>query len=596
MPHQGISIEDFLPLSQIIGPLFPHLWTIPWLGLVLSGIYFHNPSLLGLDPNLDAPSDCSAQIYALETGKDQAENDLTVSQMLIDPVLSTPQEIDKRLQLVEALHTCLEDGLEKRDPDGQRLYTLAEFFLIFAGGYQSSPENSTCYRTDLATSDDPAVVALRDRAQIPAPAGYVYVCFYESGNATPVLVGRAFEDPNVKGVTFLTRYIAILDEKKATWPEQALQNQTLPLTVSHELVHAYINSALGVKNFGDMPLWYQEGVAIYFSGSGEENRVVTPNFSISQTSPQDYRQYDLNFKYLQAKLGKPHLLELIRRSVLQADASILLQDLSIKDGAQLADLSTAWADQRTQRRLWLTLGGALLIGWILVSLAPEAECVCGYQGRKNDFREGNCPRCGRHIFQPPSVARRMFSIIVPACEICGRRFLPRHKKELEHYQEPFKVWTETRSVESGERLRAIYARNVCTRCAGRSVEIEAEKLRQVRMEIEKERPSLHQVYLDWLSAAPSLPDTLEGWAQGMTLEDALEQFILAALERRYYAWMQSHADFQFVDRSLSDENRRPPRGYDQVIRKISYQDGAEIALLGSIYRFGKDRIGIVWNP
>ena len=576
--------------------VFYNLFLGVCLGGMLSGLDMQTGHVVYLNANPAMPADCSAQIAALEAEGYRETETLSAEEILIDPQLTTPEQVDNRVRLAEALYTCLHEGLERRNQAEGQLYTLSEIFLVFAGGYQKSSGSSTCYRTNLETSDDPAVVALRGQAQIPPPSGYIFVCFYESRSIMPGVVGRAFKDPNVKGVTFLTRYIAILDEKKASWPEQALQNQTLPLTVSHELVHAYINSALGVQNFARMPSWYQEGVAIYFSGSGEDHSVVTPNFSISQTSPADYRQYDLNFQYLQAKMGKARLLELIRRSVAQADPAILLEELSIQDERQLVDLSTAWANQRTERRLWLTLGLALVIGWVLVSLAPEAECVCGFQGRRNDFRNGDCPRCGRRVLRPPSVARRLFSTVVPGCEVCGRRFPPWRKRELGHYPDTLKVWAAPRSKVSDESGRAIFVRNVCVRCERRSVEIESEKRQKARIEIENDRRALNQMLRAWLEAAPRLPEALSGWAQVLDFEAAVEQLSLAALERRYYAWLETHADFQFVEPSSSDQGYSIPSSYEQVIRKIDYQDGAEVELFGAIYRSGENRIGIIWNP
>jgi hypothetical protein len=583
-------------LNALKWPIYPRIILAAWLAIMLAVFVAEDVSQAARSSRLTAPVDCSAQIAAVQGEGIGTPDIMKASQTLIDPVLSSADQVTERLQTVQALHTCLEAGLAQRDQEERRLYTLSEYFLVFAGGYQSPAQDSACYRTEMGTSDDPAVIALRDQALIPAPVGYIFVCFYRARSYMPDLVGRAFADPGVKGVTFLTRYVAVLDEKKDSWPEQALQVQTLPATVSHELVHAYVNAALGAQDFGRMPLWYQEGVAIYFSGSGEEHRVVTPNFSISQTSPADYRQYDLNFKYLQAKLGRAKFLDLIRRSVAQADASILLQDLGIHDEAQLVERSNAWASQRALQRMLLVLAGALFLGWGLVSLAPEAECVCGYQGRRNDFREGDCPRCGRRVFRPPSVARRLFSSFAPGCEVCGRRFPPWRRGGLVRYTDPLKVWIETRPATSGESGRTLFARNVCARCARRSVEIEAQNRSQATIEIENERPVLSQMLRAWLQAAPRLPDALSGWAQMLPFEEAVEQLSLAALERLYYAWMDVHAEFQFVESDAFNPADAAPPSYDQIIHKISYQDGSEVELFGTIYRSVQDRIGIVWSP
>ena len=100
----------------------------------------------------------------------------------------------------------------------------------------------------------------------------------------------------------------------------------------------------------------------------------------------------------------------------------------------------------------------------------------------------------------------------------------------------------------------------------------------------------------WLEAAPRLPEALSGWAQVLDFKEAVEQLSLAVLERDYYAWLENHADFQFVEPRLSEPGYKLPSGYDQVLRKIDYRDGVEVELFGTIYRSGEDRIGIVWNP
>lgn len=153
------------------------------------------------------------------------------------------------------------------------------------------------------------------------------------------------------------RYIAVLAEEKSTWPRQALQSQTLPETISHELVHAYINATLGLRGL-DLPKWYHEGIAVYFSGSGKGHTIVTPNFTISTTPPEEYRQYSTNFEYLEAQLGREQLLGYIKLSVEQADPSALYKDLGIANEQVLFARAMAWRQQRlfvkVAYRCWLS--------------------------------------------------------------------------------------------------------------------------------------------------------------------------------------------------------------------------------------------------
>jgi len=200
----------------------------------------------------------------------------------------------------------------------------------------------------------------------------------------------------VAGVTIFTRYIAILEEDALTPPEQQLQSQRLPETVSHELVHAYVHSKLGIEDLDAFPTWYNEGIAIYFSGSGKDHSVVTPNFELRVTSPQDYREYETNFRYLEAKLGRERLLELVRESIEKPDYKVAYSNLGFSDDPAFIAEAQAWNQKRLHIRWAIGVGAILLLGFGLVLLIPEERCeFCGYAGKKRDFADGYCPRCHR---------------------------------------------------------------------------------------------------------------------------------------------------------------------------------------------------------
>jgi hypothetical protein len=324
------------------------------------------------------------------------EGDLSIEQLL-NPILSTQTEIDQKVELYSKMFNCLDEESESLlGRDGETIQTLLEYFLIFAGGRQTSSDETMLNLVSMAASSDPAIVKIRDEAGIEAPTGYIFVRFYSSREAMPELVRQAFESRDVAGVTFLSRYIAVLAERKDTWPQRALQLQTLPETISHELIHAYVNSNLGPLLF-DSPTWYSEGVAIYFSGSGENHTIVTPNLTISKTSPEDYQQYDINFKFLEAKLGRDRLLDRINQSIETADPSILYQDLDIQDEQLLASRASAWAQQRN----YLSMSGLIVVALagiiILWRLAPDYRCEnCDHRGKKVDLIDGiYCPNCKR---------------------------------------------------------------------------------------------------------------------------------------------------------------------------------------------------------
>jgi hypothetical protein len=323
------------------------------------------------------------------------EGDISFEQ-LINPILSSQTEINGKVDLYSKMFNCLDEGTDPLIAERITIQRLLEYFLIFAGGLQTPSDETTLTLVSMSASSDPAIVKIRDEAGIEAPAGYIFVRFYSSREAMPELVRQAFESQDVAGVTILSRYIAVLAERKDTWPQRALQLQTLPETISHELIHAYVNSTLGSLLF-DLPTWYSEGIAIYFSGSGENHTIVTPNFSISKTSPEDYQQYDINFKFLEAKFGRERFIELINLSIEKGDPSILYQDLHIPDEQQLASRASAWARQRN----YLTMSGLIVVSLAAIlliwRLAPDYRCEnCDHRGKKKDLIDGiYCPNCNR---------------------------------------------------------------------------------------------------------------------------------------------------------------------------------------------------------
>jgi len=205
---------------------------------------------------LEAP-DCQP-FYAEYT--DSADGKFSLK----NPVLKSEQELAAQLHKITQLHECLSQGISNRSEDEQGIFTYSEFFLIFAGGYQSTELTSSLKLIDLATTDDPAIIKLRDVVGVPPPEGYVFVRFYSDRQQLPDLLKPIFADPNIAGVTILTRYIAIPGAVSSTATDQLLWSRSISKTVSHELVHAYVNATLQPERIDQLPLWYHEGLAIYF--------------------------------------------------------------------------------------------------------------------------------------------------------------------------------------------------------------------------------------------------------------------------------------------------------------------------------------------
>ena len=340
-------------------------------------------------PNIHSQAECEEYLEPFVNGFIQFEQ-------LTNPIFSSKTELDEQLDLYSNVYQCLDEGTAPQITGGEKLRSYLEYFLIFAGGLGSQSEDTTLDLVLLSSSDDPGVTKIRDEAGIEAPDGYIFVRSYNSREAMPPLVRRAFQSPDVAGVTILSRYIAVLAEEKKTWSQRALQLQTLPGTTSHELIHAYVNSILLPMEF-DLPSWYSEGLAIYFSDSAINHTIITPNFSISNTSSAEYQSYDTAFKYLESKLGRERLLMLISQSIQEANPSILYQDLGISDDQQLINLAKVWSQTRNN----IGRGGIVVVAFIAVLLlwriAPEYRCQnCGHIGKKRDLiEEVYCPNCKR---------------------------------------------------------------------------------------------------------------------------------------------------------------------------------------------------------
>lgn len=333
------------------------------------------------------PKTCSKLI-------DQFLKDDQWTEHLINPEIKSKEDVSLQLQRYTEIHACIEEIPGPISEDLSLLYTLTEYFMVFVGGYESTPGNSSLLLVDMQNSDDPAIQRIRDQAEIEPPRGYVYVRFYNSRGAMPPLVERVFENVNVAGVTMLARYVAILDEEQLMWEEQALQSQKLPKTLSHELVHAYLKSLTGSAGFDAFPIWYDEGLAIYFSGSGEDTSIVTPNGQIVVTPTEDYKHYQTVFEYLEAELGREQLLKLIRRSVEAVDPSMLYRGAGFYDDSHLAERAQAWKNKQDAFRIGVVVLLVLLAGFGLLRITPEIKCrYCGFGGRKKDFEAGYCPQC-----------------------------------------------------------------------------------------------------------------------------------------------------------------------------------------------------------
>lgn len=526
---------------------------------------------------------------------DQYGTDGAFLQSLADPVFSSQDSLAGQLNIVSALDRCLSltTGAGATGTFSN-LPFLTRLFLIFTGDEAKISGESTQFLIDPQKSKDPAIVKLREEIGIPAPPGWIYLRFYGDREAMPDLIRKAFQNPQVEGVTILSRYIAILNDSGSTWEERALQDQTLPDTVSHELVHAYINSSITQQarlEPGNFPRWFEEGLASYISESPRPNSIITTNGTIRETAPEDYQYFTQIFEYLEDRMGKDVLAENIRLAVQTNDAGQLYRNLGIQDDRWLYEAVDAWNRRRIEQRFILGLAGMGIILLWLYSLLPELVCACGYKGRKRDFPMGNCPNCGR----PVAGARKEpqwkpGDTFFPDCQVCGRRFWPWQRTEIQIHKRWVRAWLENPTENQPPIAHYVY--RICENCTQESQSIGENYQKQVDAQVQAIQKAWRPVFHEWLADAPILPATIAN-GEGYPVEALIDELILAALAPYNDEWMTIRPVFRFIyPRTLSSKNLSvflPGLGYQKVI--ISTQKNQ----VGSIFSKGKDIISILWE-
>jgi hypothetical protein len=174
---------------------------------------------------------------------------------------------------------------------------------------------------------------LRKELPIAPPKGRAVVRFFDSENPMPqALVTFHRNLPDVTGACFAHRFIAIFRG-----------GADLEDVVSHELVHAYVGSALGANDsFED---WFNEGFAL--------NIARTPVTSVLSGTPEtgeftatltaQYREYKHVFDRLEKHLGRVQYLSTIARCIQSRSLKPLYEATGSHDYSSLKDFGNSWA-------------------------------------------------------------------------------------------------------------------------------------------------------------------------------------------------------------------------------------------------------------
>jgi hypothetical protein len=339
-----------------------------FLLLILFGFRFNTARAEGArDVALRDPA-CDAAFSALvqDPGWDS---------QLLDPVITSMSDLSARLDLYSQVHACLGSDPASLSENERFVYEMTEYFMIFAGGAETPAGGSTLTLVLMDMEHDPAVEKIRSELAIAPPPGFIYMRQYASVDAMPALVQKRFADPGVAGVTLNTRYIAVLADPRS------LASGTVPKTVSHELIHAYLNAAGGAKNLRAFPAWYDEGMAIYFSGSSDPACTIGDSSGQNCQTPEKYREYTDNFNYLESQLGSEPFLATLKQSFEQADASVLYRVVGLSSDTELAAKAHAWKQKQDTIMAFEIIGAVLgpiiliWLAWKLIMSLAERRAV-----------------------------------------------------------------------------------------------------------------------------------------------------------------------------------------------------------------------------
>ena len=290
---------------------------------------------------------------------------------LVNPQLKTKSEVEDRLIFYQELGGCLyllEGAVPSEDLD--LLDFLARRFVLLVGGLNQPPE-----LIDLATDNDPAVARLRKEVGLPPPEGFVYLNQVSTRDEVLPDLTTAFLNPSTVGVTLLSRYVIVLEEKNLESSERELQKKTLPQTISHELIHVYLYAVLGA-DYDALPDWFHEGLAIHLSGSGKEQSTYTQVFvpggiayqEISRVEPEEYQGYKTTFEYLESTLGEEVFNQTVKQTVMSNSVEAIFSETGMATYPTLEEKAKEWKKDKdkaaTQKRLMII--GAVILGVLVV--------------------------------------------------------------------------------------------------------------------------------------------------------------------------------------------------------------------------------------
>jgi hypothetical protein len=206
-------------------------------------------------------------------------------------------------------------------------------------------------RSSFSEITDKIVTRFRDDIGITPPPGFVFIkSFYRNGDYldVPNQIFDLASQRELQGISIKDRYIVVFVKPESDNLLRAGRQNELRKTISHELVHAYVKSSISQNGSRNLPTWFHEGTAIYFSGSGGDT-VLMDSWGNEQSfsDPEDYESYRLAFKYIESRIGRNQFDGLIKAAIETGNTNIILESVGAKSFGELENFARQWDMIRT---------------------------------------------------------------------------------------------------------------------------------------------------------------------------------------------------------------------------------------------------------
>lgn len=273
----------------------------------------------------------TGKIYFADTSLSPSYKYENLIDDLNDPILETPRKRKALIRLArDYKKEILERSTRPNDPDGISSEST-KVYLAQLDEQICALETGT--QIEFKSSKNHGIVMMRDLLHIPAPRGYSYV---RTGcEATgPYLESRA------AGATIGRRYVKIVEKLEI---DKNGETKNDNITLSHEMIHSYINSAMGADG-GYLSKWFTEGVALYYSHRelDRDGKAMSEMAFARHYQDREYDEYLKVFQYIALTRGEATLNKYVAKTIIANDDAIHMPLLKTTSYIAIRDEYLGW--------------------------------------------------------------------------------------------------------------------------------------------------------------------------------------------------------------------------------------------------------------